>query len=218
MSGTPNPAVRAVLWDFGGVFSSSPFDAFAAYERSRGLPEGLLRKVNSINPDSNAWARLERAEISVDEFDAAFDAEARSLGHSVPGKDVVKLLFGEIRPAMVEALRRCRVAFRTACITNNFGDIGPGLVSPERAAAWREVVGLFDLVVESSKVGIRKPEPAIYDLACRNLGVDPRAAVYLDDLGINLKPARSLGMQTIKVTDPGAAIAELEVITGLELQ
>jgi len=218
VSGTPNPTIRAVLWDFGGVFSSSPFDAFASYERSRSLPEGLLRKVNTINPDTNAWARMERAEIGVDEFDTAFDAEARALGHSVPGKDVVKLLFGEIRPAMVEALRRCRTVFRTACITNNFGDVGPGVVSPEREAAWREVAGLFDLVVESSKVGIRKPEPAIYDLACRNLGIDPSEAVYLDDLGINLKPAKSLGMKTIKVTDPRAAIVELETITGLRLQ
>lgn len=214
----PNPALRAVLWDFGGVFSTSPFDAFARYERERGLPEGLLRMINTINPDDNAWARLERAEISVDQFDAAFDAEARLLGHSVPGRDVVRLLFGEIRPAMVEALRRCRQVFRTACITNNFGDIGPDIVSPSRGAAWREVVTLFDFVLESSKVGVRKPEPAIYEMACERLGVAPHEAVYLDDLGINLKPAKAMGMATIKVTDPDAAIAELEQITGLSLK
>lgn len=212
------PALRAVLWDFGGVFSSSPFDAFARYERERGLPEGLLRRINSIDPDDNAWAKLERAEITAEAFDAAFDAEARALGHAVPGSDVLRLLFGEIRPAMVEALRRCRRVFRTACITNNFGDLGPGVVSPERERAWREVTGLFDVVLESSKVGVRKPEPAIYHMACERLGIAPSEAVYLDDLGINLKPAKALGMTTIKVTDPDVAIAELERVTGLSLR
>lgn len=217
MSVAPNPRLRAVLWDFGGVFSTSPFDAFARYEREHGLPEGFLRRVNTIDPDTNAWARLERAQISAEEFDRAFEAEARALGHPVPGRDVVKLLFGEIRPAMVEALRRCARVFRTACITNNFGDIGPRAVSPEREAAWREVVGLFEFVLESSKVGVRKPEPAIYRMACERLGVAPEEAVYLDDLGINLKPAKALGMTTIKVGDPAAAIAELEAVTGLKL-
>ena len=174
--------------------------------------------MNTIDPDTNAWARLERAQISVDEFDTAFDAEAKSLGHSVPGKDVVKLLFGEIRPAMVEALRRCRKVFRTACITNNFGDVGPAAVSPAREAAWREVVGMFDFVLESSKVGVRKPEPEIYRMACERLGIAPHEAVFLDDLGINLKPAKALGMKTIKVGDPAVAIAELEAVTGLTLR
>jgi putative hydrolase of the HAD superfamily len=213
---TGRPAIRAVLWDFGGVFSSSPFDAFARYERVHGLPEGFIRQVNTVNPDRNAWARLERAEITIDEFDAAFAAEARALGHAVPGRDVVGLLFGEIRPAMVHALRVCRTTFKTACITNNFGDVGPGVVSAERAAAWREVVALFDDVIESSRVGVRKPEPAIYRLACERLGIAPREAVYLDDLGINLKPAKAMGMTTIKVTDPAAAIAELAAVTGLD--
>jgi putative hydrolase of the HAD superfamily len=218
VSGTPNPRIRAVLWDFGGVFSTSPFEAFDRYERSHGLPEGFLRRINTINPDTNAWARLERAQISVDEFDAAFAGEARALGHSVPGKDVVKLLFGDIRPAMVEALRRCGKVFRTACITNNFGDIGPRAVSPEREAAWRDVIGMFEFVLESSKVGVRKPEPAIYRMACERLGIAPHEAVYLDDLGINLKPAKELGMTTIKVSDPAIAIAELEAVTGLSLR
>jgi len=215
---TQAPALRAVVWDFGGVFSSSPFDAFARYERERGLPDGLLRRINSINPDDNAWAKLERAEITAYAFDTAFDAEARALGHAVPGSDVLRLLFGEIRPAMVEALRRCRQVFRTACITNNFGDLGPGVVSPDRERAWREVTGLFDFVLESSKVGVRKPEPAIYHMACERLGVAPSEAVYLDDLGINLKPAKALGMTTIKVTDPDVAIAELERVTRLSLR
>lgn len=218
MSGARNPAIRAVLWDFGGVFSTSPFDAFGRYEKKRNLPEGLLRKVNTINPDTNAWARLERAEITAEQFDSEFDREARVLGHSVPGRDVLSLLFGDIRPEMVEALRRCKTVFRTACITNNFGDIGPGVVSAERERAWQDVVGLFEFVLESSKVGIRKPEPAIYRMACEKLGIEPKEAVYLDDLGINLKPAKELGMTTIKVGDPAVAIAELEAVTGLLLR
>ncbi len=209
---------KAILWDFGGVFTTSPFEAFAAYERQKGLPEGLIRTVNTRNPDTNAWARLERNEISVDEFDTAFADESAALGHPVPGHDVIRLLFGEVRPAMVEALRRCRQHFRTACITNNFGTIGPEAVSPTRAAAWKDVSALFEFVLESSKVGVRKPEPAIYLMACDKLGVSPTEAVFLDDLGINLKPARALGMRTVKVENPDQALAELEVITGLALR
>ncbi len=210
--------LKAVLWDFGGVFTSSPFDAFAAYERRNGLPEGFIRKVNTVNPDGNAWARLERAEISLEAFDTIFATEAEALGHRVPGADVVRLLFGEVRPAMVEALRRIRQHFRTACITNNFGAIGPDAVSAERGAAWREVSTLFEFVLESSKVGVRKPEPAIYRMACERLGVTPAEAVFLDDLGINLKSARALGMQTIKVESADQALTELEAITGLALR
>ncbi len=217
MTGGRNPGIRAVLWDFGGVFSSSPFDAFAAYERSHDLPPDFLRRVNTVDPDSNAWARLERGEITVAAFDAAFERESAALGHAVPGRDVALLLFGDIRPAMVAALKACKAVFKTACITNNFGDLGPAVVSPAREMQWREVVGLFDAVFESSKVGIRKPEPAIYRLACERLGVEPHEAVYLDDLGINLKPARALGMTTIKVGDPAVAIAELARVTGLAL-
>ncbi|MFO1320564.1 MAG: HAD-IA family hydrolase [Burkholderiales bacterium] len=209
--------IRAVLWDFGGVFTTSPFVAFARFERARGLPEGFIRHVNTVNPHDNAWARLERAEIGLEAFDAAFADESAAIGHRVSGRDVVKLLFGEVRPEMVEALRRCRRVLRVACITNNFGDVGPGIVSPEREAAWREVSAMFEFVIESSKVGVRKPEPAIYLMACEKLGVSPTEAVFVDDLGINLKPARALGMQTVKLEDPATALAELGRLTGLDL-
>lgn len=212
-----SPPLRAVLWDFGGVFTTSPFIAFAAYERRVGLPEGFIRKVNTVNPDVNAWARLERGEIALNTFDADFAAESEELGYRIPGKEVIGLLFGEVRPVMVQALRRCRGRFRTACITNNFGSIGPEVVSPERASAWREVAGLFEFVLESSKVGVRKPEPEIYRMACDRLGVLPTEAVFLDDLGINLKPARALGMATIKVEDPRMALEELGALIGLKL-
>lgn len=212
-------SLKAVLWDFGGVFSSSPFEAFARYERERGLPEGFVRSVNTLNPDTNAWARLERSEIDAAVFDAAFEAESRALGHAVRGRDILPLLFGEIRPSMVAALRTCKAGgFKVGCITNNVGDLGPAVVSPDRAAGWLAVTALFDTVIESSRAGVRKPEPAIYRMACDALSIAPEEAVYLDDLGINLKPARAMGMRTIKVDDPDAALRELAGLTGLRLQ
>ena len=192
--------IRSVMFDFGGVITSSPFDAFARYEREAGLPEGFLRLVNSTDPDTNAWSHLERGSLDVDGFAAAFEEEARRLGHAVDGRTVLGLLGGEIRPAMVDAVRRCTEHFATACVTNNFTREGVPL-PPEVLAIFE----LFDVVVESRVVGIRKPEPRFYELACEMVGVTPEEVVYLDDLGINLKPARQMGMTTIKVTDPDAA-------------
>lgn len=203
---------RAVLWDFGGVLTSSPFDAFARYERDRGLPEGFLRRVNATDPDTNAWARLERNELDLDGFGAAFAAESGALGHEVDGRDVLPLLAGELRPEMVRAVRRCRAhGLRTALLTNN-------VVSEEGWHGEVVLAELFDVVVESSKAGVRKPDPAAYELVLAELGVDAADVVFLDDLGINLKPARALGMTTIKVTDPETALTELETYLGLSLR
>jgi putative hydrolase of the HAD superfamily len=210
----------AVLWDFGGVILTSPFEAFRTYEREAGLPEDFIRRLNARNPDANAWAKMERSEVSLQEFVALFESEAAAEGHKLDGWRVLQAISGDIRPQMVEALRRCKSAFKVACITNNMkhGE-GPGMVrSPDKAAAVAEVMALFEHVVESSKLGFRKPDPRIYRHACELLGVPPEACVYLDDLGINLKPARALGMQTIKVGDPDAAIAELEAIVGIKLK
>jgi putative hydrolase of the HAD superfamily len=212
--------VAAVLWDFGGVILSSPFDAFARYEREAGLPENFIRGLNARNPDTNAWARMERSDISRDEFVTAFEAEARAAGHALDGRRVLASVSGEIRPEMVEALKRVRARHRVACITNNMksGD-GPGMAaSRERARQVAEIMSLFEHVVESSKLGMRKPDPRIYHHACALLGVAPEACVYLDDLGVNLKPARAMGMRTIKVGDPGLAIAELEAMVGFALR
>jgi putative hydrolase of the HAD superfamily len=215
-----NDGIQAVLWDFGGVILSSPFDAFAAYERSAGLPENFIRTLNARNPDANAWARMERSEISTAEFCMLFEAEAAAQGHRLDGQHVLTLLSGAIRPEMVEALRRVRTRYRVACITNNVKDgTGPGMArDAERARQIAEVMELFEHIVESSRLGLRKPDPRIYRHACALLGVEPQQCVYLDDLGINLKPARAMGMRTIKVVDPAQAIAELEAITGMELR
>jgi putative hydrolase of the HAD superfamily len=204
--------VRAVLWDFGGVILSSPFEAFAAYEREQGLPEGFLRRLNATNPDANAWARLERSEVDLAGFAELYEAEADAAGHRIDAGAVLALLSGEVRPAMVQALRRIREAgLAQACLTNNVA--GTERVRPDVS----EVMDLFDAVLESSKLGVRKPDPAFYDLALEAVRVPPEEAVFLDDLGVNLKPARALGIHTIKVIDPGDALAELQAVLGFDL-
>ena len=210
----------AVLWDFGGVILSSPFDAFNRYEEEAGLPKNFIRGLNARNPDTNAWAKMERSEVSLEDFVRLFEQEARQQGYTLDGWRILQALSGDIRPQMVEALRRCKAAFRIACITNNMkAGEGPGMVrSPEKAQAVAEIMALFELVVESSKLGLRKPDPRIYQHACDLLGVPPERCVYLDDLGINLKPARALGMQTIKVGDPDLAIDALQAIVGIPLR
>ena len=210
----------AVLWDFGGVILTSPFEAFNRYEAEAGLPKDFIRGLNARNPDSNAWAKMERSEVSLEGFVQLFEAEAYAQGHKLDGWRILQSLSGDIRPQMVEALRRCKAAFRIACITNNMKNgEGPGMArSPQKAEAIAEILALFELVVESSKLGLRKPDPRIYQHACDLLGVPPERCVYLDDLGINLKPARALGMQTIKVGDPDAAIDELQAIVGIPLR
>jgi len=202
--------IRAVLWDFGGVILSSPFDMFARYEAELGLPPDTVRRINATNPDTNAWARLERSEVSLDEFCALVEAEGRAAGVELSGARLIESLYGELRPAMVDALRRVGAHYKTACLTNNVS----GGVRPELA----EVMALFDVVVQSSEIGVRKPEPRFYEIACELLGVEPPECVFLDDLGINLKPARAMGMTTIKVVDPDTALAELESVLDLELR
>ena len=210
-----SPAIRAVLFDFGGVLTESPFTAFHAFERSRGLPQGFLQAVNRRNPGDNAWARFERSELTPAEFDRAFAAESGQLGHRIPGMDVIALIYGPVRPRMARAVSHCREHYLTACLTNNFRHDGFG---PESSNTdWQAALGLFHSVIESSKAGARKPEPRFYRFACDTLGIAAQDAVFLDDLGANLKPAREMGMHTIKVVDPDAAIAELEAVLGMTL-
>jgi putative hydrolase of the HAD superfamily len=205
--------IRAALFDFGGVISSSPFDGFARYERDHGLPEGFLRGLNATNHDTNAWAQHERNEVTFDEFCAAYEVEALAEGWTIDARDVMACLAGEIRPAMLEAIKRCHERLKTALITNNVASMSDG------EPAMVEVVdGLFDVIVESSKTGLRKPDPRIYELTCELLGVVPDEIVFLDDLGINLKPAAQMGMKTIKVVDPDTALSELEAAVGFPVR
>lgn len=208
--------VEAVIWDFGGVLTTSPFEAFARFEKERGLPADIIRRTNAANHFENAWAKFERAEVDLETFDVLFAAESLALGAEVRGRDVVPLLSGDPRPEMVEALRRVKQHFKTGCITNNLPANAIGS-SGGRALYVAETMALFDHVIESAKIGLRKPDPRIYRMMAEALGVDPKNCVYLDDLGVNLKPAREMGMTTIKVIDGPQAIAELEAATGLTL-
>ena len=213
MTGT----VSAVVFDLGGVITESPMIAFAAYEREAGLPDGLIRQLNSTDPDANAWARFERNELDVAGFSAAFEAEAAALGHRLDAGRVLAALRGEVRPAMVEAIRRLRAhGLPLGMVSNN--------VSPmERGGRMDDILDMFDVIVESSIEGVRKPEPEIYQRALDRLSaavgrrIEATDCAYLDDLGINLKPARALGFSTIKVVDPDVAIAELSTLVGFPL-
>lgn len=208
--------IRAVLWDFGGVILSSPFEAFNRYETDRGLPLDHIRRVNATNPDGNAWALLERNDVTPALFDDLFATESEALGHRVPGADVLALLSGEVRPQMVQALDLVIAAgYRTACLTNNVVSSSPD-PSPRHVEV-AAIMARFDHVVESSKVGCRKPEPRFYEIACELVGVSPEECVFLDDLGINLKPAAAMGMRTIKVGDPAIALNELSGHLGVTL-
>ena len=214
MSGT----VSAVVFDLGGVITESPMIAFAAYEREAGLPDGLIRQLNSTDPDTNAWARFERNELDVAGFSTAFEAEAAAQGHRLDASRVLAALRGEVRPAMVEAIRRLRAhGLPLGMVSNN--------VSPmERGGRMDDILDMFDVIVESSIEGIRKPEPEIYQRALERLSeavgrrIEATDCAYLDDLGINLKPARALGMHTVKVADPAVALAELSALVGLDLR
>lgn len=212
-----SPPVTAVVFDLGGVVTTSPLAAFTVYEREAGLPEGLVARLNTTDPHGNAWARFERSELDRDGFVEVFEAEARAAGHEVDATRVLDALHGDVRPAVVTAIRRLGAAgLPLALLTNNAAPM-------DRAGDLGELIGLFDVVVESSVEGIRKPEPAIYPLTLERLGaavgrpIDPAGVGYLDDLGPNLKPARALGWHTVKVVDPADALAELSRLTGVPL-
>ena len=212
-------AVEAVIWDFGGVFTSSPFEAFNRLEAELGAPKDHIRRVNATNHHDNAWAKFERNDIDAGQFDQLFLEESTALGFPIRGADVLPKLSGELRPRMVAALKACKARFKVGCITNNVVSMhSPGQDEIQQAAgAMGAVMPLFDAIIESSKAGVRKPDPRIYQMMCDLLAVRPEACVYLDDLGINCKPAAAMGMHAIKVTSGAQALAELGAVLGLEL-
>jgi putative hydrolase of the HAD superfamily len=206
-----------VLFDLGGVILTSPFEEFSRYEAAAGLPAGTVRRINSTDPDTNAWARLERNEVALNEFVAAFEDKGAALGVQVDGWKVLACLRGQVRPEMHVAVERCSEVFTTGLLTNNFVSWSDASGADAADDVLKSVLACFDAVVESSVVGVRKPEPRFYELALEQLGVAAADSVFLDDLGVNLKPARAMGMTTIKVTDPVVALAELAEVTGLDL-
>jgi putative hydrolase of the HAD superfamily len=196
---------RAVIFDLGGVVLDSPLHVIAAYERELGIPAGFVNRVVVDTGPGGAWSRLERGELGGRAFEAAFEAECRSAGHALSAATMMaRISLCGPRPRMLEAIRRIRGSGRAvAALTNNWAHEGGGSSETD---ALRE---LFDVFVESSKVGLRKPDPRIYAHVCEALAIAPRDAVFLDDIGRNLKTARELGMTTIKVDTPEQALGEL---------
>jgi putative hydrolase of the HAD superfamily len=207
--------LAGVLFDMGGVVMDSPLHAIARYERERGLPANAINRAIAQAGEGGAWARLERGELTVATFCAPFEADCRARGVEVDGAAVMAAIAaaGVARPAMLEAIRRLRAhGLRVGALTNNWKREGTDDdVIPHRLRSH------FDVFVESRVVGLRKPDPRIYRLACRELGVEPERTAFLDDIGGNLKAARALGMTTIKVDEPAAALRELGAHLGLDL-
>jgi putative hydrolase of the HAD superfamily len=203
---------RAVIFDLGGVVVGSPLHAIAAYERDTGIPAGSINRIVVATGPGGAWSRLERGELTLDAFYPAFEADCDAHGCRISARTMMGLVAESTlpRPAMLEAIRRIRAAgLLAAAVTNNWvtQDEGMGVLRP-----------FFDVYIESAVVGIRKPDPRIFHLACEELGIGPRQVVFLDDIGSNLKSARELGMTTIKVVEPEAALGELEALLGLRLR
>lgn len=215
--------IEAVIFDFGGVFTTSPVENFARFERKHGLPDKFIGGVIKNNHHTNAWAQFERAEISLDDFDAAFAVETKAAGFEITGRTLVSLLALNLYPEMAEALQRVKQAgLKTGCITNNLPqfDSAAMIEATEKKSQAEAFLANFDHVIESSKAGVRKPEPRIYEMMCEALATTPDRCVFLDDLGINLKPARAMGMTTIKVPmgDVTPAIEELGALLDLPLR
>ena len=219
MEQVPNGKLDAILWDFGGVFTTSPFENFNLLEERCGAPRDFIRTLNSVNPTTNAWAQFESNQVSLEEFDELFARESKLAGHEIRGKEVISMLSGELRPKMVELLKLCKEQYKVACITNNVkAGRGPGMSSDDdKASKVSKVMELFDDVIESSVEGIRKPNPEIYKLACQRISVEPKKCLFIDDLGINLKPAKELGMRTIKVLSEAQALKDICLITNIKL-
>jgi putative hydrolase of the HAD superfamily len=217
---------QAVIFDLGGVVFPSPLDAMREFEQANGLPHRFLSEVVLSDVERGAWSRLERGELTLPEFCAAFEAECAAAGHVVDATAFMGVIAGGAgaRPEMLRAIRAIRAhGLKTAALTNNW----PGAAEPGDGNGRADADGLggsrdhadplFDTVVESAVEGLRKPDPRIYLLVCERLEVEPPATVFLDDLGTNLKAARELGMTTIKVADPHVALAELAGVLGFPL-
>lgn len=203
----------SIFWDFGGVITSSPFEAFKKFEIENDLPENFLRKVNSTNPQNNAWALLEQSKINQMEFNDLFFQESSELGFGVNGLKVLDLLEGDLRLGMVDIIKILKkMNFIQACLTNNFipdNDNQPDMMDLNKK---NEVFNLFDFIFESKEIGLRKPDQAFYDYVLEKVDIPPEKIIFLDDLGINLKPAKAMGMTTIKVISESQAKEDLERI------
>ena len=209
----PSPPFRAVIFDLGGVVLGSPLHAIASFERELGIPAGFVNRVVVDTGASGAWARHERGELAREHFMREFSGECQSAGHALSVPDLFDRMaeVSHPRPRMLEAIRRIRArGLLTAALTNNFP-------SDAEDSGGRALRACFDDFFESSVLGLHKPDPRIYQHACRALNVEPNESVFLDDIGRNLKAARALGIATIKVEEPVTALAQLEALLGFSL-
>lgn len=206
--------IRAVVFDLGGVVLGSPLHAIAAYERENGIPENFVNRVVAGTAPAGAWSRLERGEIDMSQFFADFEAECEQAGAKIDARAMFAAMAEASvpRPVMLDAIARIRGrGLLTAALTNNWA---PAPASPSDAPDLRVH---FDAFVESSVEGLRKPDPRIYELVCERIQTTPGDTVFLDDIGANLKPARALGMTTIRVVEPESALRELQDVLGFPL-
>lgn len=207
--------IKAVIFDLGGVVFDSPLEVLAAYEARKGLPPNFLNRVIVESGRRGAWSRLERGVFGLQEFSGAFDAEVAAAGGNISSVELMAEIAKSfrVRPVMMEAIRRIRSAgLKVAALTNNW------LLEDHDAGLAELMKAEFDVFVESSAVGLQKPDPRIYELVCESLAVRPDEAVFLDDIGRNLKPARQLGMVTIKVAEADQALSQLEAVLSMPLR
>jgi putative hydrolase of the HAD superfamily len=205
---------RAVIFDLGGVVLDSPLHAIARFERAHGIPDGFVNRVVARTGPEGAWGQLERGLLDIAAFVPAFEAECAQAGQPLDARAMMEQIGAASapRPLMLGAIRRIRDrGLLAAALTNNW----VGGSQDEGTSALR---GHFDAFFESALLGLQKPDPRIYQHACRELRIEPAEAVFLDDIGRNLKAARALGMTTIRVVDADSALAELEGVLGFELR
>ena len=205
--------IKTIIFDFGGVITNSPIDGFKLLEEKHGYDKGIITNINMNNPDNNAWAKSERGEIDINTFLEEFEKEALSIGQKINAKEILQQLYGSLRKNMINKIKLLSNSkkYKLICLTNVLK--GVDIFTPkERVEAVKNVMSYFDIIYESYKLNMRKPEARIYQYILKELNIEPQETVFLDDLGMNLKSARQLGINTIKVIDPNDALYQLDQI------
>ena len=205
--------IKTIIFDFGGVITNSPIEGFKLLEEKHGYDKGIITNINMNNPDNNAWAKSERGEIDINTFLEEFEKEALSIGQKINAKEILQQLYGSLRKNMINKIKLLSTSkkYKLICLNNVLK--GVDIFTPkERVEAVKNVMSYFDIIYESYKLNMRKPEARIYQYILKELNIEPQETVFLDDLGMNLKSARQLGINTIKVIEPNDAIYELDQI------
>jgi len=207
--------INTIIFDFGGVITDSPLAAFRELEKKHFIQLGTISRVVMTNPDKNSWAQCERGEININQFIKEFEKEADNLGYKINMKLVLQQLYGPIRPLMVSKIKELSKQYKLVCLTNVLKGM-KSMTPKHRSEEVDRVLKNFYRVYESYEIGMRKPEERIYKHLLNDLEISPEKCVFLDDLGVNLKTAKRIGIHTIKVSDPKNAISELDNILETE--